>query len=96
MDGNGVIDRREFRRALRALGIKAPFQEMNELFDALDADRDGQLAIDEIEHGLEDRVGSGGSRPDDRPSVQDPAKGVDMEADDRKSDDTRACTRTTS
>lgn len=52
VDRNGKIDRPEFRRALKALGIKAPFHEMNELFDSLDADGDGEISLDELEEKL--------------------------------------------
>lgn len=38
-DGDGVINRKEFHKSVRALGLEASDEEMDALFDALDDDR---------------------------------------------------------
>ena len=48
LDDNGSVDRREFRRGLRAVGIVAPIVEMNQLFDEMDADKSGTIDLDEL------------------------------------------------
>ena len=42
-DGNGTIDKKEFRRAIAALGYAAPRAEIDGLFDKFDADRSGEI-----------------------------------------------------
>ena len=47
-DGNGMIDRKEFHKAIRALGVRAPRAEVNTLFDTFDADGGGTLEASEL------------------------------------------------
>merc|ERR1711998_771118 len=41
-DDNGTIDKKEFRKAITALGFKAPKPEIDALFDTFDTDRSGE------------------------------------------------------
>ena len=56
-DGNGVIDRQEFRQALPALGLSLDRQMIDELYDTFDADGSGLIDIDEMYEQL--RHGAG-------------------------------------
>ena len=52
VDGNGTIDKKEFRRALRALGVGVPAKELDELFDSFDKDKGGLLEAKELGKAL--------------------------------------------
>ena len=41
--GNGLVDKKEFRKAMAALGVKAEKAEINTLFDSFDADGGGTI-----------------------------------------------------
>ena len=47
-DGNGRIDKREFREAVGALGYDAPPAEVNRLFEEFDLDGSGVIDFREI------------------------------------------------
>lgn len=47
-DGNGRIDRVEFKRLMDALGADAPEDELDVGFDIIDADNDGRIDFDEF------------------------------------------------
>eukprot|EP00928_Gymnodinium_smaydae_P083223 TRINITY_DN6646_c0_g3_i1.p1 TRINITY_DN6646_c0_g3~~TRINITY_DN6646_c0_g3_i1.p1 ORF type:complete len:2452 (-),score=696.63 TRINITY_DN6646_c0_g3_i1:107-7033(-) len=47
-DGSGEVSKREFRRALHALGMEASKEELEALFDSLDADASGSLEYGEL------------------------------------------------
>lgn len=47
-DGDGRIDRREFKRLMDALGASAPERELDAGFDAVDSDDDGAIDFDEF------------------------------------------------
>ena len=49
-DGNGTIDKKEFRRAIAALGYAAPRAEIDGLFDKFDADRSGEIEYGAAPH----------------------------------------------
>jgi Ca2+-binding EF-hand superfamily protein len=49
LDGDGLVDRKEFRRALKALGYDAPKRESDMMFDALDVDGGGKIEYHEIQ-----------------------------------------------
>lgn len=51
-DGNGRIDRREFRRAISALGYDAPNEHIDVVFDSFDHDGSGALELHELEAAL--------------------------------------------
>ena len=47
-DHSGTVDKKEFRKALQALGVQAEKKEIDELFDSFDADRSGSLEYSEL------------------------------------------------
>lgn len=50
-DKSGHISKREFRKGVEALGVYAPREEINEIFDILDRDGDGRIDFHElVEH----------------------------------------------
>ena len=52
-DGNGGVDKKEFRRALSGLGYKVEPEVMDQLFEQLDIIRtDGFLEYDELQKGM--------------------------------------------
>ena len=51
-DGSGTIDKKEFRKALQALGVTASKAELDALFDTFDADGGGTLEYGEINKAL--------------------------------------------
>ena len=74
-DGNGGVDKREFRSALAALGYSAPKKDIDKLFESLDIiNADGFLEYDEMNRALKKfmrpkagspttRMGGMGARP---------------------------------
>ena len=51
-DGNGAIDKAEFRKAVAALGYDAPKRDINDAFKALDHSGDGYIEYDELKAAL--------------------------------------------
>lgn len=49
LDGSGTIGKRELYRALEAIGVEGTSREMLSLYNAIDADRSGQLDWEEFE-----------------------------------------------
>lgn len=47
-DGNGRIDRGEFKRLMEALGAEAPQDEMDAGFDLIDRDDNGAIDFNEF------------------------------------------------
>lgn len=47
-DGNGRIDRGEFKRLMEALGADMPDDEVEVGFDFIDSDDDGAIEFDEF------------------------------------------------
>ena len=47
-DGNGTINKKEFRKAIKALGADVPREEVDKLFDEFDADGGGLLEAKEL------------------------------------------------
>jgi len=47
-DGDGTVDKKEFRQRVLALGVKADPSEVDSLFDKLDESGDGELDIEEM------------------------------------------------
>ena len=47
-DGNGRIDRGEFKRLMAALGAHAPDEELNAGFEAIDEDGNGTVDFHEF------------------------------------------------
>ena len=65
-DGDGLVSKREFRKALAALGADAPRSEVDVLFDSLDEDGSGYLTFDEFKRITRTKLGlkvSGGRLP---------------------------------
>ena len=55
-DGNGLVDRMEFYKAIIALGIKVPRKDSDALFDLFDSDGSGSIAYREMNKHLRRRV----------------------------------------
>ena len=47
-DGNGLVDKKEFRKAMSAMGIQASKEDINAVFDSMDADGGGTLEYGEM------------------------------------------------
>lgn len=56
-DGNGGINKKEWRRAIAALQYKAPRAIIDRLFDELDLNSDGILEFHEMKQALQKYVG---------------------------------------
>ena len=79
-DGSGTVDKKEFRKALQALGVKADKEELNTLFDTLDTDKGGTLEYGEINKALR----RGGTVALD-PSLQAGAVSIELKAKNKAS-----------
>lgn len=51
-DGSGEIDKKEFRQALKAMGVDADTEDVNALFDSFDADGGGTIEFAELNAAL--------------------------------------------
>ena len=51
-DGDGTVSKKEFRKALPALGLKVPREEADALFDEWDKDGDGSMTMEEMNKQL--------------------------------------------
>ena len=51
-DGSGSVTKLEFRKGVAALGVHAPRDEVNALFEQLDVDKDGAIGFDELDKKL--------------------------------------------
>ena len=51
-DGNGLVSKVEFRRALPMLGLKVDRMIAEQLFDSFDEDRSGEISYDELQSKL--------------------------------------------
>ena len=51
-DGNGAVDRKEFRMAVAALGYDAPKKDLDAFFDTFDVSGDGEIEYNELKKGL--------------------------------------------
>ena len=47
-DGTGTVDKKEFRRGMKELGLEVPKAEVNALFEAMDPDGSGKLSLAEL------------------------------------------------
>jgi Ca2+-binding EF-hand superfamily protein/tetratricopeptide (TPR) repeat protein len=56
-DNSGTVDRSEFRKAMKALGLNAPVEHVDAIFGEFDADGGGLIEFKELNHCL--RQGSG-------------------------------------
>ena len=55
-NGDGTVDKREFRKAMAALGVDAPRAEVDRLFDSFDPDGSGCVEYNEMNAALKRRV----------------------------------------
>ena len=53
-DGNGGVDKQEFRKAIAALGYDAPKSQIDGLFDSMDDDKTGFIEFHELKLALKD------------------------------------------
>ncbi|MEC7000337.1 MAG: EF-hand domain-containing protein, partial [Actinomycetota bacterium] len=51
-DGNGAVDKKEFRKAIKALGYEAKKKDIDQLFDDLDDVKDGFIEYGELKQAL--------------------------------------------
>ena len=54
-DGNGAIDKREFRRGVAALGFDAPSAEVDAIFKTMDETGDGYVELDELKKSISEK-----------------------------------------
>ena len=54
-DGNGALDKVEFRQAVAALGYDAPKAAVDALFDSMDDDRGGFIEFHELKYALSEK-----------------------------------------
>ena len=55
-DGSGTVSKKEFRRAIGALGYEAPRAELDRAFAEFDTDRSGEIDVGELTRALKRRV----------------------------------------
>ena len=55
-DGDGVVSRKEFRKAMPLLGLQVPRPEVDALFDSWDPDGSGELTLHDLSQRLKRRV----------------------------------------
>ena len=55
-DGNGKVDKKEFRKAMKALGLDVPRKEVDGLFDTFDPDGGGSIEYNELNKALKRKV----------------------------------------
>ena len=55
-DGNGKVDKKEFRKAMKALGLDVPRKEVDGLFDSFDPDGGGSIEYNELNKALKRKV----------------------------------------
>ena len=55
-DGDGVVSRKEFRKAMPLLGLQVPRPDVDALFDSWDPDGSGELTLRELSQRLKRRV----------------------------------------
>ena len=51
-DGNGVIDKKEFEKAIMGLGVKATKEEISDLFERWDTDKSGAIDFKEMDRAI--------------------------------------------
>lgn len=51
-DGSGTVDKKEFRKALKMLGVTGASSEMDALFESFDTDGGGKLEFSELDKAL--------------------------------------------
>ena len=81
-DGNGAIDKKEFRKAVAALGYDAPKREVNKAFDALDDSGDGFIEYGELKAALSKHSKKGKQKPDAVKKVKSTAAATPVEGAD--------------
>ena len=69
-DGDGTVDKREFRRALQLLRLNAEKEAVDALFDAFDPDRTGSIEYGELDQKLRDEFED--DDPDRKPRAKKP------------------------
>ena len=57
-DGTGKIEKKEFRRGMKELGLSVSAKQLNELFDMWDPDRSGVITIKELQQMLRPAAGA--------------------------------------
>ena len=55
-DGDGMVSRKEFRKAMPLLGLQVPRPEVDALFDSWDPDGSGELSLRELSQRIKRRV----------------------------------------
>ena len=55
-DGSGTVSKKEFRRAIGALGYEAPRAELDRAFAEFDTDRSGEIDVGELTRALKRRA----------------------------------------
>ena len=80
-DGNGAIDKKEFRKAVAGLGYDAKKKDMDAAFDALDDTGDGFIEYGELKAALSKHSKKGkGQPPPPKPKKQASTEAADGDA----------------
>ena len=79
-DGDGKVSKKEFRKAMVALGLSVPRKEADGLFDTFDPDGGGSIDYKELQKALKRRVALD-------PSLQDGAVKIELSAKNKSSKD---------
>ena len=83
-DGNGAIDKKEFRKAIAGLGYDAPRKDIDELFKMLDDTGDGLIEYGELKAALSKHSKKVKSKSKAAPAKSKSAKSVTGEAAELK------------
>ena len=75
VDGNGGVDKREFRKAMKSLGYDAPRKEVDSLFDKLEGDKSGFLEYEELNKALRKFLAEANKMQAHPPDGSKPEKG---------------------
>jgi len=75
-DGDGDVSRKEFHKAMPALGLDVPKEAVDALFDQWDSDGGGSISYDELRKLLRPSGGGGGGGGGATPTAPAVAKGL--------------------
>mmetsp|Transcript_36996 Transcript_36996/g.92465 ORF Transcript_36996/g.92465 Transcript_36996/m.92465 type:complete len:382 (-) Transcript_36996:297-1442(-) len=80
VNGDGLISKKEWRKGVEAIGLKAPITEVNALFDSYDTDGSGTIELTEMLGKME--ATSRASQPTSQPTVAAVAAIAEVDEED--------------